>query len=815
MFKNYLLIAYRNLLKNKVFSLINILGVAIGMASCMLILQYVGFELSYDDFHTKADQIYRVSYKYQNQNNTYQSAVNVPALGPGMMTEFPEVVSYARLYPFASYQFSCAMQYREVEPAVTFNESKLYYADATFLTLFSFPLVQGSAETVLREPNSVVISEKIARKYFGDVDPMGKTLTLISSSAQEDFSVTGVIKNIPQNSHFAIDILLSWGSLPDEVGTTNWKDAIAYTYLQLAPSVAPESIEAKLAAFLATHDGASEVEVSMDLQPLADIYLHSKLEEEMKVGGNPAVITLLILVALVILMIAWINYTNLTTSRALERAKEVGVRKVTGASRWQLLSQFLTESTLMNACSLLVALTLVQFSWRYFSQLSGIPGNEGGWINPPAVSWWVVLVFLVAGVFISGFYPAWLLSSFRPVSVLKGSLGNRIQGVFFRKALVVLQFIVSIVLITGVSTLYQQYNFIQKQDLGIDVDQTLVVKTPSNTDSLYLNRLTGFKEKLRQYTWVDHITTSSEVPGRVVDWTFEVRKNGNAPPRNLPVQVIGTDFLETYGLRLLAGRNFFPSEQPAARFGDKTETVILNEEAIKQLEFDDPEEAIGRTIYANGNACTIVGVVNNFHQSSLKNPLQPFIFLVNDRDSIYYSIKLNPDQTVAQSQQSMLAMIRSEWDIFFPDNPFDYFYLDHFYQQQYQADIRLGKLFSGFSVVAVVIACLGLFGLLMFMITRRTKEIGIRKVLGASVAEVLQLLTQNFLKLIALSALLAMPLAYWGATYWLEQYAFRVSLGGWFFFFPIALITLIVLVTISFQTVRAALANPAESLRNE
>ena len=820
MLRNYLTIAYRNLLKNKVFSLINILGLAIGMAACLLILQYVRFELSYDNFHQNAENIYRLAYSYQDDDNSYQSAVNVPAVGPALRQDFPEVASVARLYPFARYQFACAMQYDDVDPAVVFNEPNLYYADSTFLSLFSFPLLRGNSDTALRQAYSAVIAESTARKYFGDSNPIGKTLTLHSSAEQADFTVTGVMKDVPRNSHFVIDILLSFTSLRAEEMVNNWKDDIVYTYLQLPSQARPEDTEAKFSAFLAEHIDQTEAVVSMDLQPLPDIYLHSKLAEEMKLGGNASAIYLLTAVAIVILLIAWINYINLTTSRSMERAKEVGIRKVSGANRSQLIKQFLTESLLINSAGILVACTLVQLAGPFFYQIAGMPLPDNLWeANRSVLVGWPVLAFFAIGIFISGLYPAVFLSSFRPVTVLKGRLSGNRKGVLFRKGLVTFQFAVSIGLITGVFALYQQYHFMQNQDIGVDIDKTLVIKAPVNTDSLYVNRLTGFKAKLQQFAWVDRVATSSEVPGKVVNWTYDVQRNNNASAKSLAVQVIDTDFLETYGLQLLAGRNFFPSEQPESRFGDKIETVILNEEAVRQLGYASPEEAIGSTIDANGITCTIVGVVNNFHQNSLKSPLQPFIFLVNNRDSIYYSIKLSTtaDQpsTQTRDQNDQLAIIQAEWNTFFPDNPFDYFYLTDFYQQQYRADSQLGTLFTIFSGLALSIASLGLFGLSSYTVVQRTKEIGIRKVLGASVQHVVALLSRDFILLVFIASLLILPVAFWAITQWLEHYAFRIEVTGRLLLLPIVIVLLIALLTVSVQTIKAALANPVDALRYE
>lgn len=829
MLKNYCKIAWRNLLKNKAFSLINILGLAIGMAACLLILQYVSFELSYDEFPENSENIYRITYDYYENNELqYQTAMSVPAVGPALKTDFPEVEEYARLYPFARSQFACAMRYDEGgNLPMTFNEENLYFADASFLSLFSLPLQQGDPATVLQDAYSVIISASTAKRYFGATNPMGKILTLNSSSLeQHDYRVTGVMQDLPENSHLQIDILLSMSSLYQhsfisEDIQNSWTRDDIYTYILLSPETQPQNLKTQFPSFVDKYMGevlrVTQSKVTFDLQPIESIHLHSQLQDEIKPGNDPKAVYFLAAIALITLILAWINYINLATARSLERAKEVGVRKISGASRTQLIKQLLVETFMVNMLSILLALTLVQLSLSYFHQISGVPFISYG----NYLQWAGILAFFMAGIFVSGFFPALMVSSFRPAQVLKGKFTGMAKGLWLRKSLVVFQFAASVVLMIGVFALYQQFTFMQKQDLGIDIHQTLVIKAPAITDSTYLNRLESFKTALQQFASVTHVTTSSIVPGKENGWVGTVRreKDHSNQGKNLAIHVVDSAFFEAYQLRILAGRNFLASEQPGEHFGDKQESVILNEEAVKQLGFKDMEEAIGKVIYWEDNRCIVVGVVNNFHQQSLKNPIQPALFTVNNRDSIYYSVKLQIRSTAQENHQeallSAVALIGNEWKEFFPENPFDYFFLENFFNLQYQADLRFGKVFGLFCGLAILIACLGLLGLSSYTALQRTKEIGIRKVLGASVQSIIGLLSKDFIKMVLIGSMLALPLAYFGVQQWLEYYAFRIPVSGWLLGLPVALVLFIAFLTVSFQTVKAALANPVASLRYE
>ncbi len=818
MLPNYLRTAYRTLWKNKLFSLISIAGLALSMAACLLIFQYVSFELSYDDFHEKADRIYRLTYS-KDADFPYHTAMNVPAAGPALYDNSPEIQNFARLYPFARYQFACAMLYDHKGVSVTFNEPNLYYADTSFLSVFSFSFIKGNASTALLKPYTAVITASTAKRYFGKADPLGKTLSLISSTEAGDYTVTGVIEDIPQNSHLALDILLSYPSLSSYKEAANeWQDDIAYTYLLLSSGAKSETLVAKFSGLIESHfDPANHIKFG--LQSLTDIHLHSNLQEEIKAPGNVQAVYYLMAVAIFILLIAWVNYINLTTAKSVERAKEVGIRKVSGASRLQLMVQFLIEAFIINGIGIALVMILVQLSLPVFYQISGIsqPDNLVSIIMSNREQWLLLLAIFWAGIILVGIYPAFIVSSFRPAHILKGKFSGERNGLFLRKGLVVFQFAISIGLIVSLFAFYQQFRFMQNQDIGIDISQTLVIKAPGNIDSLYIDRLNSFKQTLGTLSAVQYVTTSSNIPGKEVSWTGEVRRDGLV--KNFSIQVVDTDFIKAYRLKVLAGRDFLETEQPKGRFGSKVESVILNEEAVRQLGFKHGREAIGATVYWNNNSCVVVGVVNNFHQRSPAYPLQPTIFLVNNRDSIYYSVKLN----VAASGQtdntqifsSAISFIQSQWNKSFPDNPFDYFILEDSYHQQYQADEQLSKLFSIFCGLAIFIACLGLFGLSSFTIVQRTKEIGIRKVLGASVSSITALLSQDFIRLILVAGLIALPIAYFAMQQWLANYAFRITISWWMLLLPVAAVLLLAMLTIGFQTIRAARANPVDSLRYE
>ncbi len=813
MFKNYLTIAYRNLLKNKVFSLINILGLAIGMAACLLILQYVSFELSYDDF--RKPNIYRlVEYSYQDGEMMSSRAQTTPAIAPAMKRDLPEVVSAARVVHTKPLMSDPVMQIDDR----SFHEDKIYFADSSFLELFSYHMLQGDSEKALTQPNSVVISATMAHKYFPNQEALNQMLIFHQGERGKiPLTVTGIFEDIRANSHLHTDFLISFNTIPwnlDEV----WDWGNFYNYIALSSDSNPESVEAKIPDFLKKYLGDYIEEArktgftfDLDLQPIQNIHLDSDLQAEAEVNGSRRLVEFLTIVAFFILLIAWINYLNLTTTKSIERAKEIGIRKVVGSTRSQLIRQLMTEALLINLLAMGLAFTFSQLLSPAFRNFSG---SNFGFTFHPTLGWGALLLFL-SGTLLAGLYPAFVLTGYQPVKVLKGKIQHAKQGLILRRSLVIFQFAASIALIIGTLAVQQQLTFMRQQDLGLSLKQTLIVKGPGMKDSTYQSYMTYFKNEAKQLPSVQQVVVSSNVPGQEVSWGRSFYLPAN-PENEQGANIIAVDedFLDLYDVKFLSGRNFSES------FSTDKDAVIFNESAIRLLGFENPESAIGQTVIwheddQNHLSKVIIGVVDNFHQQSLKKEIKPLIFALKRYIDAhwageYYSLKLNTKNYPAAMKQ-----IRENWKQAFPNSPFDYFFLDDFFNAQYHADQQFGKIFSLFTSLAIFIACLGLFGLSSYMTLQRTKEIGIRKVLGASLQDIIKLLTQEFIKVIGVASLIILPIAYLAIHHWLENYAYRMYIPWWLLVLPVLLVWFLAMLTISFQTLKAALANPIESLRYE
>ena len=823
MLSNYFKIALRNLLKSKVSSLINVFGLAIGMAACLLILRYVFFESSYDTFHREGDRLYRVALQSSLFGNaTDVSVANHPAVGRTLAAEFPEVTSYTRMFPVAIWMETLAVQVNnEQGQKETYIEEHGYVADTSFLSLFSFPMLTGDRATALLEPNTVVLTASTAQKYFGSTDVVDRNLYM--GGGDEPMRVTGVLADIPENTHLRFDLLISGATMAwldsNSEGEFNWKWPEYYTYVQLAPSIDPSTVEAKFPAFIDQHMGTIEQKYGFTtrffLQPVADIHLHSNYLKEIKSNNSQTTVTFLLLIGCLIVLIAWVNYVNLSTAKATERAREVGIRKVAGAHRRELVGQFLLESFIINGLAVLLAVAMVQIAWPFFQQLAGrsLDNAFGWWLEAPFGL--ILLGFLLIGTLLSGLYPAFVLSAFRPLQVLKGKLyhAGASRGGFritLRQGLIVFQFVVSIVLMAGTLGAYQQLSYMRNQSLGFDQEQLLVVKAPSLRDSTYLSKSEALKTAWQRDAAVEEVTLSSEIPGKEIKAPTDFRRATGSSEDLKVTYIVGVDedFLSTYGMQLVAGR-FFDQDRPADR-----STVVLNEQAVALLGYASPEEALGERVYVwrgTDFEGEIIGVLANHHQRSLNNDYDPMLlFYDNYVANNYFSLKVNTDDV-----SETMDRVEAEYARLFPDNPVEYFFLDDFFDRQYQADQRFGRVFTLFAGLAIFIACLGLFGLATYTTRHRIKEISIRKVLGASVSGIVTLLSQDFVKLVLVASLLALPIAYLAMHRWLESYAFRIDVKGWFLVTPVLVVLLIALLTVSFQTIRAALANPVDSLRNE
>jgi putative ABC transport system permease protein len=802
MLRNFFTVALRNLFKHKVFSFINIFGLALGIAASLLIVQYARYELSYDRFEPGAGQIYRLQLdRYNNGKLSTRWAAGATGLGPAVKDAFPEVESFARLR-----SSSAVVSYKDHE----FRETKIYITTDDFLRMFGYRTLAGTPTGALKDIGTAVMTESTARKYFGSENPIGKTIFLDKT---DPYNVTAVVADPPANTHLKFDILIPWANLVHDRGpdvNTVWFWDGFFNYIRVRRGTDPVLLEKKIAGMVhdkwganmqKTHDG-----MVIHLQPLSDIHLYSHYMAEAEVNGDGNGVYFLLIIAVFIIVIAWINYINLATARAIDRAREVGVRKVLGSLRRQLIGQFLFESLLINILAAVLAFLIILSCLPLFNFITG---HELKFSLLQDAGFWLMLggLFLI-GTFLSGGYPAFVLSSFKPVAVLKGRLAKTGHGVLLRQSLVVVQFVASVVLMVGTFAVYRQLDFMQHQDLGVKIDKTLVLTGPGVLDSTYNKKADAFKNEMLGIPGVQQMTMSTEVPGAKVGWNAGgIRLVNSDPTTANQYRVIGIDqdFLNVYGLRLLAGRNFSPG------LGDSS-SVLFNEAAVGKLGFKKPEEAINQRIEFWGRQYTIVGVVTNHHQESLRQDYDAHIFRFIPEVNSYYSLKL---ATGSNNWPDIVASVQKQYKNFFPGNPFEYFFLDQHFAEQYKADRQFGRTFGLFAGLAIFVSCMGLLGLAAFVTSQRTKEIGIRKIVGASLSRILLLLTRDFMKPLVIAFVLAIPLTWWLLRQWLDNFAFRMHIDPWIFILPILLVLAIALLAVSSQTLRAASANPANSLRTE
>ena len=800
MLKNNLIIAWRSMIKNKVYATINILGLAIGMAAFLLISLYVRHELDYDSFHENKDNIYRVQQdRYNKGELTTQWAAGCAGIGPDLKANFPEVEKFVKMH-----SSSAVIRYGDN----LFKEEHTYYATTSFFEVFSVKLIEGIDSLVLKEPYTMAMSESMAKKYFGDENPMGKSLR---HNGVRDYIITGVYEDIPEQSHLQADMLYSFETYVDLAGEdarTAWGWDGFYTYISLKPGTDPKDLEAKLPDWIAEYQGEDlaqyDAGIEFNLQPIESIHLYSDFMMEFKTNGDGNATYFLLIISIFIILIAWVNYINLSTAKSMERAKEVGIRKVMGSMRQQLARQFMVEAYLLNFIALAIGLLLMILILPYFQSISGVALSLS---ITDSFLWITLFTLVVVGGTFSGLYPALVLSGFKPAAVLKGKLSGSSSGAMLRKGLVVFQFIASLVLMVGTLTVYEQLSFMRSQNLGVEIDQTLVLTGPNITDSLYDDKFNSFKQILSSYPRISSIATSTSVPGNQPDWNAGgIRLVEETPAESNQYRVIGFDgdFIDAYGLELVAGRKFDLERS------HEQNKVMFNESAVKLLGFATAEEVLNRDLYFWGVTFQIVGVLKDFHQESIKKSFEPLVFRYMPNAGNFYSIKVQSDHI-----PETIELVREEWQAAFPGNPFDYFFLDDHYNKQYKADIMFGQVFSLFAALAIFIACLGLFGLASYMTMQRTKEIGVRKVLGASIASILMLLTKDFSRFIITAIVLAMPISWYLIDNWLQDFATKINVSWWLFVAPAFALIIIALTTISFQTVKSALTNPVNSLRDE
>ena len=763
MFKSYLTTAWRNIKKNTIFSFINIAGLSIGMAACLLILQYVNFELSYDQFNKNAADIYRVyNDRYQNGKLIQHGTITYSAIGKAMQDDYPAIINHARVEPYGNVIITCDNR--------KFGEQQVIAVDNSFLTMFSYQLIAGDEKTALKDPFAAVITKTAANKYFGTHTKdfgslLGKAIVMGRDSMP--YKITGICKDVPENSHLQFDILASYvtmlaGKYPYTQADYDFTDSDFWHYLQLRHGTDYKALQAKFTAFSQKYFQGNKVSGSVEkfyLQPLAKAHLYSDFEYEIGKTGSATVVWGLLIIALFIIVIAWVNYINLSTARSAERAREVGVRKVAGATKNQLIRQFLTESFLINVIALVLAVLLVfilqpafnaliqhklSFSYLFQKSLGGYSITMG------------LLTLILTGIFISGFYPAFVLSSFRPVLVLKGKFSASKKGIVLRKGLVIGQFAITVALIIGSFVVYKQIKFMNEQELGMNINQMLVIKPPmlSDFDSSFIIKENSFKEEIKQIARVKGVTSSNRIAGDELGRSFDVHRTDDNSGNHFTVRNMGADydFLNVYGIKLLAGRNFSPADYNADF--NKLHNIILNASAVKILGFSSGEDAVGKSITMFHKKWDVIGVMNDYHQKSLRYPLEATVMMPTYGNYNPISIKVD-----APNLTATMAAIKTKYAQFFPGNLFDYYFLDEKFNEQYKDDQLFGKAFSIFAGFAIFIACLGLLGLSLFATTQRTKEIGVRKVLGASVSGIVMLLSKDFIRLVIVAFIIASPVA--------------------------------------------------------
>ena len=819
MIRNYLKVAFRNLWKYKGFSVINIAGLAIGMAACLLILQYVSFKLSYDQFNNNAKDIYRVvNDRYQDGKLIQHGTITYSAISIAMQNDFPEVINHTRLKP-------------QGPTIIIYNNKKIgdqngFAVENSFLKMFSYPLVAGNPETALQAPRSVIITTTLAKKLFGITEGNYESVLGAAIFGQSDpvpFKITGISKDVPENSHLYFDFLTSYNTL--YTGENSWKeaeydftDSDFWHYVQLKAGTNYKALNAKLTDFSQKHFQGNKISGSVEkfyLQPLSKAHLYSDFEYEIGITGSATVVWGLLIIALFIITIAWVNYINLATARSVERAREVGIRKVVGGVKKQLISQFLTESIIVNLMGIALAFLLVFLLQNSFNNLLQYKLSLSYLFTKGLNGYSIVIglaLIILIGIFVSGFYPAFVLSSFKPISVLKGKLSSSRKGIAFRKALVIGQFSITIALIIGSMVVLRQLSYMNNKELGFNMDQMLIVRPPVLTqwDSTFINRVNSFKEELKQISQVQGAATSWSVPGGDIGRSFNVRQADSATTNKFTTRHTGVDydFMNVYGIKLLAGRNFTIADHNSDF--SKLHNTIINRSAAKLLGFASPEAAIGKAIISGDKKWDVIGVVEDYHQKSLRYPLEPIRFMPAYSTYSEISVKIIPSDL-----SKTIAAIKQKYEAFFPGNLFDYSFLDENFNRQYQNEKLFSKAFGIFAALAIFVACLGLFGLAMFSTIQRTKEIGVRKVLGASVSNILVLLSADFVKLVLIASVIAFPLAWWVMSKWLQDFSYRITMSWWMFLIAGIAALFVAVITVSFQALKAAVANPVKSLRTE
>ena len=813
MLHHYFITAFRQFFRNPLFSFINMMGLAIGMAACLLIGQYVSYELSYDEFYSEKDNLYRVwMERYQSGELQTSEARTYPALGEVLEKEIAGVKKSLRTTTYRGSLLNYQIGGNEWK---AFPASRICTAEPQILDMLSIKVLEGNTKTALERPFTMMICESYAKAYFPNQNPLGK---IIKEDGEEDFEITGVFADLPKNSSLQFQFIKSYSSLAQHfqlltgretnVPTHSWDWPRIETFVQLIPDANVEDIEFLLNESLLSHKSENQIkqiEEKLYLQPIDEMHLYS--ERNQRYGsdnGQAQKLGFSLIIATLILLLAWINYVNLSTAKATMRAKEVGVRKTLGAVRTMLIKQFLFESFAINLFAAILAFTIFQLSLNTFNSYFNI-GNDYSLLSHWQI-WLITYLVFVFGAFISGLYPAWMLSSFRISHSVKGTL-PLFQTIPLRKALAILQFATTFILLTGTFGVYLQLKFMQEQDLGMNLEQIMIVKGPRAFDYEQFSANPNIvKQAWKNIPDVSKVSSSYSVPANGMS-AYEVHRL-DQPERSKRIYSHEVDhhFVDVYEINLIAGRNF------SGEFASDDSAVLINQSALHQFGFTSPEAAIGQKISTPEEGYTrhIIGVVKDFHHQSLHHMPWPITLSLDTESRGFYSLKLQTEDLT-----SSIADIQAVFEEVFPGNVFEYFFADESFTLQYEEDQRFGHIFAGFALLALFVACLGLLGLSTLMAYQKRKEIGIRKILGASILHILSLLTKGYLSMITISVLLGAPIVFWGVQQWLDNYAFRMEFSIWLYLIPAVLLILIALFAVSWQTLRAAQANPIDALREE
>ena len=803
MIRNVLLVTWRNLVRHRAYTAINVIGLALGIAAFILIGGYVHFEKSYDRLHRDADRIYRVESSFYRGNDLTDSwPTSTNGYAPAIKDNLPGIGSYARI------------NWHDNERMVRYGDRKyreehVCFADSNFFTFFSYPLLQGDPATVLTDVNSIVVSESAARKYFGSANAIGRFLDVSTQGGTYHCAVTGVFRDLPANSTMQFHFLISWATTP--AGEKDfWYLHESYTFVKLRPGADVHAIEAgfpALAERYKTGPSLKDLRWAIHLVPLRDIHLNPAKPYEIETKGNRYAVRVLGIIACLILLIACVNYINLATTKSLDRAREVGIRKVSGARNSMLVGQFLVESVLIFGCALALAIPGVAAAAPLLKTHFGV----NGLLFDPTLCIQTGLAISV-GALLSGIYPALVLVRLKPVTALKGRFSFSARGTLLRKGMVAFQFVTSLLLIAGTIAVYRQIDYMGSQGTGARIQQTIVIKTPAAATGL-AQKMQGIKTAFQAVPGVSVVTASGAIPGKEVGEFLADRRFGapKTEERTYEMLKVDHDFVRAYGLQIMAGRTFDPA-RPADSMG-----VVLNESAVRQFGFASPAAAIGQKVWLEtieSRPDVVIGVIRDYHQQSLQKPYTALVLFMDPAlrwiPVNYFSIRLTTDR-----MQDEVGALKQVWDRFFPESSFDFFFLDDFYNQQYLQEIQFSHIILVFSSLAILIACMGLLGLTAYATARRTKEIGVRKVLGATARRIMVLLTWDVVRLILICSLVAIPLALVVIRQWLNGYAFRVSLTWWQLTLPVAALILIAFFTTGWLTFRAALANPVKALKDE